>query len=118
MNGSSTQCKKCSEIQNGKKRRTGCGLISGNMWSQIKSNAKRKNIPFELRIEEAWNKFISQQGKCLFTNVDIKLYGYEKDKKPTAKLILNDPQLGYIPNNIAWIHKDIIKFKKNNLEKL
>lgn len=114
MNNSSTQCQKCSNKRSGKKRRKGYELISGNYWSQIRSRAKRKNIPFEIRIEEAWEKFVEQKGKCALTGEEIVLTGYPYDKvATTAKLALIEPDLGFKNVNIIWIHKDIEQIKGN-----
>lgn len=112
MNGSSTQCFTCAKIEAGRKRRTGHGLISGEMWSQIKSNAKKRGYKFDLRIEEAWNRFEYQEGKCALTGEEIVLTGYPFDrKKTTAVLCLINEDKGYKINNIIWIHKKIGKMK-------
>ena len=58
MNGHSTKCRTCSNIETGKKMRKGVGKISGEMWSLLKSRIKRKNIEFEIEINEAWDLFI------------------------------------------------------------
>ena len=114
MNGSSTQCRKCATKEGGKKRRKGYELISGDYWSQIKSSAKRKNITFEVRIEQAWEKFREQEGKCSLTGEAIVLTGYPYDKeKTTARLSLVEPEIGYVHYNIIWIHRDIEKLKGN-----
>ena len=112
MNGSSSQCHSCAKIDGGKKRRTGCGQISGVMWSQVKSNARRRGHEFDLRIEEAWDRFLYQEGKCELTNQEIVLTGYPYDKKKTtAVLTLINEDEGYKINNIIWIHKRIAKMK-------
>jgi len=112
MNGSSTQCHKCSIISGGKKRRKGHKLISGDYWSQIRSSAKRKKINFDIRIEQAWEKFAEQEAKCALSGQEIILTGYPHDKeKTTAKLSLIEPELGYVSSNIIWVHKDVEKIK-------
>jgi len=114
MNGSSTQCQICSAKKSGKKRRKGHELISGDYWSQIRSNARRKKINFDVRIEEAWEKFVKQEGNCALSGQVIILTGYPYDKElTTAKLSLIEPKLGYIESNIIWIHRDIEKLKGN-----
>jgi len=112
MNGSSTQCINCSTKQSGKKRRKGYELISGDYWSQIKTKAKRKKLIFEIRIEEAWDLFVKQNGKCELTNNKIELTGYPYDKnKTTAILSLIKPELGFVKDNVMWIHKNVAKLK-------
>jgi len=119
MNGSSTQCNSCGHIESGKKRRKGHELISGDMWSQIKNNAEKKDILFNLRIEEAWDIFVSQDNKCKLSAFPIKLSGYPYDKEnTTAKLQLLLPQLGYKKDNVIWVHKDVSKMIGNyNVDK-
>lgn len=119
MNGSSTQCYSCGHVESGKKRRKGYELISGDMWSQIKKSADKKSIKFDLRIEEAWDIFTSQNNKCGLSEFPIKLSGYPYDKeKTTAKLQLLEPELGYKNDNIIWVHKDIGKMIGNfNVDK-
>ena len=113
MNGSSTQCNSCGHIESGKKRRKGHELISGDMWSQIKRKAEKKGIPFNLRIEEAWEQYVKQNGRCI-TQDKIYLSGYPYDKeKTTATLVISHPKLGYNKDNIIWLHKDIAKLKGN-----
>jgi len=114
MNGSSTQCFSCATKIAGKKRRKGVGLISGDFWSQFKAKVKRKNIDFNIRIEEAWAKFEEQEGRCAITNRVIVLSGYPYDKEiTTAALSLTEPKLGYVPANIVWLHKEIDRMKGN-----
>ena len=44
--------------------RTGYMDISGEYFSAIKQNAKRRNIEFDISIEYCWNLFIGQNKKC------------------------------------------------------
>lgn len=114
MNGNSTQCRMCSTKKSGVKRRKGIGLISGDYWSQIKNGAKRKNLPFEIRIEEAWDLFNEQEGRCMLSNRKICLTGYPYDKeKTTAVLSLIEPERGFVKDNIVWLHKDVANIKRN-----
>jgi len=112
MNGSSTQCNSCGHIESGKKRRKGYELISGDMWSQIKRKAKKKEILFDLRIEEAWNVYKSQNNVCALSSFEISLSGYPYNKEKTnAVLCLIDMDLGYTKDNIIWCDNDIAKMK-------
>lgn len=114
MNGSSTQCNVCGHKESGLKRRKGFELISGDMWSQIKRKAEKKNIPFDLRIEEAWELYITQNNKCCISSLDIGLFGYPYDKeKTTATLVLINPDGVCDKNNVMWVHKDLAKMKGN-----
>lgn len=111
MNGSSTQCRNCASKKSALKRRTGCGNISGEMWSQIKANAMKKH-DFDLRIEEAWDRFEYQKSKCALSGDPISLTGYPYIKEDTtAVLTLIDSEKGFSKNNIIWIHRDIAEMK-------
>jgi hypothetical protein len=120
MNGNSTQCRTCASKKSGMKRRTGVGLITGDYWSQIKNNARRKNLPFEIRIEEAWDKYNEQESRCALTDRKICLTGYPYCKeKTTAVLSLLEPSKGFIKDNIVWLHKDVEHIKRDlSLDKL
>ena len=112
MNGSSTQCSDCASKESGMKRRKGCGDISGEMWSIIKSNVDKRNISFNLRIEEAWDRFEYQNRKCALSNDDITLSGYPYSKEKTsAVLTLINQNKSYNKTNIIWIHSDVAEMK-------
>lgn len=115
MNGSSTQCKICSIKKGGLKRRKGFGDISGDYWAQIKSQAKRKNINFEIRIEEAWELFLLQKECCALSGNKIILSGYVSKLKNTAILDRIEPKLGFIKYNCQWIHKNVAHIKPSNM---
>jgi len=84
------------------------------MWAQIKKNATTKKIVFDIRIEEAWDLFIMQNKKCALSGMNLEFFGYPYDSiKTTATLDLIIPELGYVSNNIQWIHKDIFLSKKS-----
>lgn len=89
---------------------TGFEDISGQYFSSIKNKAKKRNIPFDLTIEDAWDLFILQNKKCALTGEQI-YFG----KNKTASLDRIDSNLGYSINNCQWLHKDI-NILKNNLD--
>lgn len=114
MNGNSTQCSNCAKKQVGMKNRKGYEEISGDMWAQIKKNATIKKNVFNIRIEEVWDLFIKQNKKCALSGMDLEFSGYPYNSvKTTAALDLINPELGYISNNIQWVHKDIVLIKKS-----
>jgi hypothetical protein len=114
MNGASTKCRSCSNAESGKKRRKGYELISGDMWSQIKAAAERKGLPFEIRIEEAWDRWVFQNGRCHITDEKLVLTGYPYDReKTTAALAMIDPTKGFVRNNFFWLHKEMARMKGN-----
>lgn len=118
MNESSTQCRNCASKIGGFKRRKGYEDISGNHWSQIKSQAKRKQILFDIRIEEAWEIYNNQDRECAYTGKKIEFSGYPYDsKKNTAVLDRIDSKVPFVQYNCQWIHKDIARIKPQNMSK-
>lgn len=118
MNGSSTQCKRCAAKEGGVKRRKGYEDISGNQWSQLKSQAKRKGIPFNIRIEEAWEIYINQYEQCAYTGKKIGFSGYPyNSEKNTAVLTRIDADVPYVQYNCQWIHKDVAQIKPQSMNR-
>lgn len=107
MNGKSTQCLKCAAKERGKKKRTGCGDISGDMWAQMKVTNETS-----LTIEEAWNLFQDQRGKCAISGMDIELHGYPFNREKTTAVLAKKNHRTYKDkNNFYWLHKDIANMK-------
>ena len=118
MNGSTTQCRACASKEGGLKRRKGHEDISGNQWAQLKSQAKRKNLKFNIRIEEAWDIYKSQHEQCALTGKKLEFSGYPYDtSKNTAVLDRLEPTIGFVKYNCRWIHKDVAAIKPANMSK-
>ena len=99
-------CSCCSKAQTF----TGYGEISGAFWATIKSGAKARNIDFNLTIQDAWNLYIEQSGKCALTSVSINFEPNSKkgsEKYRTCSLDRIDSMKGYDLDNVQWVHKDI-----------
>jgi hypothetical protein len=92
--------------------------ISGQQWNDIKSSSKRygRVIPFEITIEQVWELFQKQKGKCALSGVEIhfpeKSTRYGGDC--TASLDRIDSSKGYTIDNVQWVHK-IVNLMKMNL---
>ena len=82
----------------------GCGDISGIYWCSIKSNAKRRNLLFEIDIQFIWELFLEQNKKCALTGFDLNIS--EKPER-TASLDRIDSKKGYTKDNVQWVHKDV-----------
>lgn len=95
----------------------GYGNISNSLWNGYTNNINRKSKTLELNltIKDVWGKFQQQQGYCALTGLPLEFYTpYEyrcHNKIKTASLDRIDSNLGYIPNNVQWIHKTVNKFK-------
>ena len=89
----------------------GCGSLSGKYWGRINRHARLRDIPVEITIEDAWHKFVEQDGICALSGLEITLY--RKIKTQTGSLDRIDSKKAYTIDNIQWVHKDINKMKSN-----
>lgn len=85
--------------------------IIGDYWGKIKRGAKKRNILFEIKIEEAWEKWLSQGGVCIYTGEKLRLKTNTADKEWTASIDRINSTKSYNFENIQWIHKDINRMK-------
>lgn len=94
----------------------GCGEISRNLWSVYRNGAKARNLEFKLTVEDMWNLFVKQDGKCAFTGFELYFNKtYRNQKERTASLDRIDSTKGYICGNVQWVHRDI-NYLKNNMQ--
>lgn len=91
--------------------RTGNEHISGHYLYQIKINAKKRNIHFDLDIDYITDLLIGQEFKCKLSGLPIKI-SYDR-KKITASLDRIDSNGSYIKGNVQWLHKYINKMKNS-----
>lgn len=88
----------------------GYGDIIGNYFSQIKYNAKIRNLEFNITIEYIWSLFILQNGLCKLSGQKL-FFGSKAYQNNTASLDRIDSSRGYIEGNVQWLHKDVNKMK-------
>jgi hypothetical protein len=92
-------------------RRTGFGGITGSVWSEVANTSKL----FEVSIEQVWDLFVKQMGRCALSGIKLVLPETHRDlRRRTASLDRIDSKLGYVEGNIQWIFKDI-NFMKQEL---
>ena len=96
------------------------GEITGRYWAIAKKNARRRNLEFTITKEEAWNIFLKQNKRCIYTGIKIthSKYLYRKNGKDiyylgTASMDRKNNELGYTKDNIQWVHKDINSMKSD-----
>ena len=90
---------------------TGYKNINGKFWGTIKKNASKRNLSFNITIEQAWQKFEEQNNKCALSGVPITLIYKKTHKERTASLDRIDNSKGYEIDNIQWVHKNINKMR-------
>jgi len=90
----------------------GCGEIGGYMWSGCKLFAKRRNIKFDITIEDMWEQAVKQNKKCTLSGTDLIFCLRTIDKiKSNASLDRIDSSKGYTKDNIQWVTKKINMLK-------
>lgn len=95
------------KINNGRTTFTGHKDIFGSIWSRWEYGAKKRNLSFEITIQEAWDIFENQNKKCALTGIPIMFSEKYGDNKQTASPDRINNNLGYTKNNFQWVHKDI-----------
>jgi hypothetical protein len=86
--------------------------ISARCWNGIEANAKKRNLEFNISIEDAYKLFEKQNSKCALTGENIN-FGDFRNKERTASLDRIDSSKGYVKENIQWVHKIVNKMKLN-----
>jgi hypothetical protein len=92
-------CWKISKRGSKNSRWTGYGEISGRQWLTIKREALRKKLSLDVTIQQAWEVFLSQDQRCIFTGKELAVVDAALDRKDTSK--------GYILSNLQWIDKKL-----------
>jgi hypothetical protein len=80
------------------------------MWRRVIGHAAERSMELSINIQDAWNLFQRQNGKCALSGVDIYLPQTSDEAQgssATASLDRVDSDKGYIPGNVQWVHKDV-----------
>jgi hypothetical protein len=86
--------------------------ISGNLFCRYRLGAKTRDIIFDITPKDMWDKFVSQEGKCIISGVSIFLNKTVSSDR-TASLDRIDSNVGYVLSNIQWVHKLVNTMKWN-----
>jgi hypothetical protein len=94
----------------------GYGEIPISYYSRVKANASKRKIPFNISIEDMWNKYIEQAGCCALSG-QVMVPPTNKNNKMKTKASLDriDSNKGYTIDNIQWV-TGIINIIKADLE--
>jgi len=80
--------------------------ISGRYFSQIKTSAKRRNLEFNITIQQLQILLEKQDYKCALSFLPI-CCTRNRQTEQTASLDRIDSTKGYVIDNIQWVHKDV-----------
>jgi len=80
-------------------------------FNRVKLNASKRNIEFNITIEEAGDLLEDQDYKCAMTGWDIVAPKARTLTEGSASIDRIDSSKGYVAGNIQWVHKDINKLK-------
>jgi AraC-like DNA-binding protein len=89
----------------------GHGDISLTQFNNIRHNAKKRNLRFDVTIEDLWEQYQKQNGRCALSG---RVIGFVSSKRGNASLDRIDSTLPYTKNNIWWLHTDV-NFAKQSL---
>lgn len=95
-------------IKNRERNTKGYMGISGCQWSVVKRGARNRGIKFKLTLKEAWEVFEKQNGLCNLSGEKLYFSSVAPYYKgTTASLDRINSDIGYIKENIQWVHKYI-----------
>lgn len=112
LNGRTTSCgcRRDQYLKNtGKNNKTYTGHeeIRGKLWDKFKIGALRRGYKWQLTMEEAWTKFLSQNRKCALSGLSLSFGRSGKSEEQTASIDRIDNSKDYSIDNIQWVHKKI-----------
>ncbi len=90
---------------------TGYKGITGSFWVSVKNSAKVRGIDFDLKIEDAWDLFLSQGATCYYSGLPLALRKSVLDKEGNASIDRIDSSKGYTLSNICWCDYRVNKSK-------
>lgn len=110
----SGSAKTCRKRRDRSKLWKGYGEISASNFLNIKNSAKKRGIEFNVSIKQIWDKFLEQNRKCALSGQTIYFPTTSRKRDGTASLDRINSNMGYVPSNIQWVHKQI-NISKNKL---
>lgn len=95
------------------KRHNGYKDISAQFFRRIKSEAKQRNINFELTMADIWYQYEKQNYKCFYSGLNLKFDTNccNRPADQTGSIDRIDSSIGYTKNNIVICHKVINRMK-------
>lgn len=82
-------------------------------WLGAKDRAQKKNIPFTITKEDLYNLWISQEGKCAISNLQMTYELNEGRIYTNISIDQIQPQLGYTKDNIQLVCMAVNQLKSD-----
>lgn len=95
----------------------GYGEISLTFFHSIKNCAKKREIKFEIIIEQIWDLFLKQNRKCALSGVELKFESKSQEGDGFSSLDRIDSSKDYTLDNVQWVHKDVNIMKQDLVDK-
>lgn len=110
---SSCGCQKTAKIKGRRNRRTwkGCGDLGACHFNAMMKMAASRGIEAYITIEQAWELFVRQGGRCALTGLPLAMRE-PGSQTMTASLDRRDPEGPYSMQNCQWVHR-IVNIMKN-----
>lgn len=125
VKGQSKSCFNCGHGKRGENNHLFKGYkeIPQSWFYRYEYSSKiKKNLEFEISIEDVYNLWIKQNKKCALTELDISFKNINIDNKIKGRrrfdvccdvsIDRKDNNKGYLLDNIQLVHKDINMMKK------
>jgi hypothetical protein len=116
--GKTKGCDKCGAERQSIHKFVGVGELSSAYFNRTKNNALKRKIEFNITIQEVWNLFVTQKGKCALTGVKLTMdkrfaaSAHSHTTMQTASLDRIDSKCGYVKGNVQWVDKDVNMLKR------
>jgi hypothetical protein len=103
-------CKRCAS-KNLSETTKVC-LIDYNVWFAMVRRCQERGIDITVTQQECLDIYNAQNGLCALSGVPI-YFGERRRDESTASPDRIDPNIGYIKENIRWVHKFVNSMRNN-----
>lgn len=101
------KCKDSSFISSKSAHWKGGKFISSTCLTMCKLAAKRRSLEFTITIEDLENQWLKQNGKCIYSNIELTLPNKALDRNFNCSIDRRNSNIGYNKDNIQWVLKEV-----------